>query len=80
MLGAHNWLGSRQSGQGLVALTGQQKSLQVVTKAASLGERAKQVVKLHRIVFERAGGQGMRWDMVCCEHLHLNCPMSFDHN
>jgi hypothetical protein len=42
----HDRLAPDQPGQGLVAITGQQQPLQVLPKAALLGERAEEIVEL----------------------------------
>ncbi len=56
VLGAHDWFGVGQGGQGLVAVSWQQQALQVVTQAAALRQAQKQRVEPGRVVLQRAGG------------------------
>ena len=55
MLSAQDRLGAGEGSQGLVPIAGQQQARQVVAKAATLGERAEQIIELSRIVFQRTG-------------------------
>jgi hypothetical protein len=58
VLGADDWFGAGQRGQGLVAVAGQQQALQTGTEAAALRQRAEQGVELGGVVLEWAG---CRW-------------------
>ena len=60
MLGTADRLGTGQPGQGLVAIPRQQQALQVVAKAAALGQAREQGVEPLGVVLQRAGCRGAR--------------------
>jgi hypothetical protein len=58
VLGADDWFGAGQRGQGLVAVAGQQQALQTGTEAAALRQRAEQGIELGGVALQ---GAGCRW-------------------
>ena len=73
MLGPAKRLGPSQPGQGLVAITGQQQALQVVTEAAALGQAREQGVEPLGVVLKRTG---RRWARTAAAHQWQLAPGS----